>query len=396
MQSWSEKQGSILTGGGILSQLTSLGLDYQEHDLPHHILQQGSTRSTIQQWLHANHRSYYITGCWYRPLFAGGWLESTDTDTIAYNLQTPSIFIDMRFPRHRPVERIRLKSSLNECNELELKVLAQQHCFAGYSYLEEEDTYRGATTTASTYPKQGPLYTRHHLIDWNYHPKYPRLRPNRWWIDLKADRTSFKEYSFARDDYGIPVYHERWERRSNDSDGKRYLAIRRRSICPYKAFAQGLPAVRESLLVLVGNWFAYVADKKIAELPDFATYSGPSSAGCAALVDHALSTHDREAAIRMLDLLGAVGEVGSSSSSSSSPWEIIHCTHPWMENTSLIDSKTRMLIQLDGRGLCECLHWNDDIWDVLENSYSVAELQEIFRAQIASGKTIAKDSHSKL
>ncbi len=54
-------------------------------------------------------------------------------------------------------------------------------------------------------PNSEPLViTRHHIIDWNYHPLYPRSRPNRWWVpvqckeykntDFKATE-SFKEFS---------------------------------------------------------------------------------------------------------------------------------------------------------------------------------------------------------
>jgi hypothetical protein len=91
------------------------------------------TRSTFAHWLSQNRRSGAIVGAWsryvymymciyiyyilytnsilyytiyyiplYRPLFCGGWGESTDTDTLAFNLQTPSFFMDLRCPTLRP------------------------------------------------------------------------------------------------------------------------------------------------------------------------------------------------------------------------------------------------------------------------------------------------------
>lgn len=43
-----------------------------------------------------------IAGAWRRPLFVGGWTHSdgfsSDGETT-FNLQTPSVFLDMRIPK---------------------------------------------------------------------------------------------------------------------------------------------------------------------------------------------------------------------------------------------------------------------------------------------------------
>lgn len=203
MMKWGMKQSHILTGGGIIESRSKPGVDFTEEDLPHYLLKKKIVRQTIRKWLDQNIRSHCIVGAWGRPLFSGGWMESTDDDTESFNLQTPSIFIDMRIPVERPTLRIRMRQNLGECSDFELRMLARQHCFSGYSYLEA--------------PKDGtPVFTRHHIIDWNLHPAYPRSRPNRWWVETKAiskdskgtvgATESFKEFSVIRDQYNVPVY----------------------------------------------------------------------------------------------------------------------------------------------------------------------------------------------
>lgn len=202
---WGQKQSHILTGGGIIESRSTPGVDFTEADLPHFVLKSKTVRQTFRKWLDQNIRSTSIVGAWGRPLFSGGWMESTDGDTESFNLQTPSIFVDMRIPVSRPTLRLRMKQNVSECSDHELRLLARQHCFSGYSYLEDS---AGKAT----------VFTRHHIIDWNYHPAYPRSRPNRWWVETKpvansnkdsssGDATeSFKEFSVIRDQYNVPVY----------------------------------------------------------------------------------------------------------------------------------------------------------------------------------------------
>lgn len=44
-----------------------------------------------------------IAGAWRRPLFVGGWTHSDDISPLAgettFNLQTPTVFLDMRVPK---------------------------------------------------------------------------------------------------------------------------------------------------------------------------------------------------------------------------------------------------------------------------------------------------------
>lgn len=199
---WGSKQSHILTGGGIIESRSKPGVDFSDEHLPHYLLKNKIVKQTFRKWLVQNVRSRSIVGAWGRPLFSGGWMESTDGDTESFNLQTPSIFIDMRIPTARPTLRLRMRQQLSECSDYELRMLARQHCFSGYSFVEPKKV-NGAT-----------VFTRHHIIDWNFHPAYPRNRPNRWWVETKpaaidgndVATESFKEFSVIRDQHNVPVY----------------------------------------------------------------------------------------------------------------------------------------------------------------------------------------------
>jgi len=200
---WGSTQGHILTGGGILEAQSIPGVHFQEEHLAHYWLKKRVTKQILRQWLDRNFRSFSIVGAWDRPLFSGGWMESTEHDTESFNLQTPSIFIDMRIPKLRPTAHIRTRENLASCSDNELRLLARQHCFAGYSFPEPDKSIE----------KSGALvFTRHHIIDWNYHPSFPRSRPNRWWVQTKdvenskEGTDSFKEFSTVRDKFNNPVY----------------------------------------------------------------------------------------------------------------------------------------------------------------------------------------------
>lgn len=367
---WSGKQGSILTGGGILNAYSEAGRDFDESDLPHFHLKNRSTRKVFQEWLSSNRRSFGIVGCWSRPLFSGGFDEDTSTESEAFNLQTPSMFIDMRFPKARPTEQLRARTSVQSCSDEELRWLARQHCFSGYSLPAQALEYL--------------YFTRHHIIDWNYHPSFPRPRPNKWWVQLdnEDDLTSlhttpcqsFKEFSFARDKYNVPVYFERWARIKGDSNGQKYLAVRRNVGCPVEAVKQGRVPEKDAVFIVMGSHFALAVDRP-APLPPFAGSKGP---GGPALVDYALSNGGRRDAEQYLDLQGSYGRVDM--------WEIQRSTHPWLEGQKLFTADTEITIQVgsaDGqREVLESLHFHGFEWTVLECSFAATELISLFQAKV--------------
>eukprot|EP00598_Pedospumella_elongata_P014492 CAMPEP_0185013588 /NCGR_PEP_ID=MMETSP1098-20130426/98882_1 /TAXON_ID=89044 /ORGANISM="Spumella elongata, Strain CCAP 955/1" /LENGTH=395 /DNA_ID=CAMNT_0027542655 /DNA_START=18 /DNA_END=1206 /DNA_ORIENTATION=+ len=320
---WGSTQGHILTGGGILEAQSIPGVHFQEEHLAHYWLKKRVTKQILRQWLDRNFRSMSIVGAWDRPLFSGGWVESTKHDTESFNLQTPSIFIDMRIPKLRPTAQIRTRENLASCSDDELRLLARQHCFSGYSFPEPDKSIE----------KSGALvFTRHHIIDWNYHPAFPRSRPNRWWVQTKdvengkegtdsfkefstvrdkfnnpvsaghagsprlnsrasnkvrtcpailraqglpwngkEGTDSFKEFSTVRDKFNNPVYMERWERREPKAQQQgKYLALRKVRTCPAILRAQGLPPQKDSVLVMVGQHWLLAIDRDYSAVEEHA------------------------------------------------------------------------------------------------------------------------------
>lgn len=337
---WSSNQGNIINGGGILNDCFA---DFDKTMLPHFLLSTRSTWKTFGNWIKNNKRSHIINGAWKRPIFCGGWSESGSHDTIAFNLQTPSLFVDMRFPTDRPTH-LHFLSGIDACSNNDLKFLARQHCFAGYSYPEAPYP----TTRLNSDGIRGPLFTRHHIIDWNYHPKFPRPRPNQWWVQVSPDGESFKEFSAAREiTTNIPVYFERWQRYDDDSKGKKYLAVRRKPAeCPHEAHAAGRVADRDAVFIVVGDHFALANNRCSAPFPSFELAASSNKKvirgpGGPSLVDQALADgltvaqleEGRDDAEAYLDLEGSYGRV-------SDGWKIVQSTHPWKEGSRMVDMNT--------------------------------------------------------
>eukprot|EP00294_Goniomonas_avonlea_P016420 CAMPEP_0114555278 /NCGR_PEP_ID=MMETSP0114-20121206/8664_1 /TAXON_ID=31324 /ORGANISM="Goniomonas sp, Strain m" /LENGTH=341 /DNA_ID=CAMNT_0001740393 /DNA_START=25 /DNA_END=1051 /DNA_ORIENTATION=+ len=321
---WGSKQGHIVTGGGRLNDLFVPNRDYNHPvDLPHHHKMSGTTWEAFAQWLREGKRSALAVGAWKRPVFVGGWEESSEDDTAVFNLQTPSFFVDLRFPKLRPDYSRR--SGFESLSLDELRALSRQHCFAGYCLVERN------------------IATRHHAIDWNYHPDFPRPRPNKWRIEMKADRTSFKEWAFAKDEFGQAVYMERWERLAK-GDGY-CLALRRRS-------------EPDAILCVVGEHFALARDRP--SLPSFPPESG---GGCANLVDAAWMQKDHGRMCAMLDMEGSYGLV-----SGPNAWQIVRSTLPWREGRILIPVG-EVQVHFDERGVAETVTWDGQEWAVMECTF---------------------------
>ncbi len=304
-------------------------------------------------------------------MFAGGWTESTGNDTSAYNLQTPSMFIDMRFPTERPDTLLKIHRSLQTCSNFELRVLARQHCFGGYSLPESNPET----------DNEKLVFTRHHIIDWNFHPHFPRSRPNRWFVEVQEpSRDSFKEHSTVLDENNIPVYFERWQRRlPAHNQTTKYLAMRRKTECPLLKQARqqkqssssssgGVSEEdRDAVLVVVGNHFALAVDRNYERVMQHMQQYliGNKEHGCkgsgAAFVDYLLSADTngssgdadkhRQIAIDYLELEGSYGQVYEHLPPLSSnsgvvndaglatvrpTWLIQKSTLPWKEGGTII------------------------------------------------------------
>lgn len=384
---WSAIQAHIVTGGGQLQARSELGRDYEESDLPHFYLRNLKTHKQFQEWLSQGDtaRSNLLCGCWYRPIFAGGGKQDTDRETEAFNLQTPSIFIDMRIPRLRPTEHLRSRSSLSECTNDELRIISRQHCFAGYTLPSHDGSQ---------------CFTRHHVIDWNYHPRFPRPRPNKWSAALSVDRASFMEYSFVQGSDGKPVYYEQWLRRSGDSEGRKYFACRKsgtdfRSLpASHTSSNDACGDERDAVFIIVGNYFCIAIDRP-TPLPPFTSCTGP--AGPVLIdqtllpsLDDAAACERRESCVRYLDLEGSFGRVRNvyadlfgalpDGTYTGCTFIIDRSTHPWREGKSLFDAADSRPVKLVTHGVTGTvvgIEWRGGLWDVLENSFSAVELSAV-------------------
>ena len=202
---WTSKQGRILTAEGKaeLYYTSKRGYPFEETELPHHHLLQKTTQDLFWKWS-SSQSSIPICGAWKRPLFVGEWEHSTEHDELVYNIQTNTLFIDLRIPTTK-------KSISKNMSDMDLRLYARQHAFAGFTYYDEKRS----------------ICTRHHCIDWNFVGK-PRNRPNKWYVQMKT-KNVWKELSYARDDNEQHYYWERWERLKSDENGKGLVLAMRKS-----------------------------------------------------------------------------------------------------------------------------------------------------------------------
>ena len=185
-----------------------------------------------------------------------------------------------------------------------------------------------------------------------------------------------------RDADGVPVYFERWQRRDGDTNGEKYFAMRRLS-----ADGKG----RDALLIIIGRHFALAVDRP--SYPDFAGCTGPAGP---ALIDQALpglrtnadgsialsNAGARKDALAYLDLEGSYGQIGDNKA-----FIIMKSTHPWREGTHLFaNSVTRLLLLESAGGAAQTVLWNDETWMVVENSFPLDYLHQLFSAPIIASR----------
>jgi len=332
---WNHKQGRILTANGLADEFYTAerGFPFIIEELPHYFLEQGETRLLFHQWSLSRSEPIPICGAWNRLLFTGGFEHSTSETERVYNIQTNSFFIDLRIPTSRsqviPADRTSLASLTDE----ELRLFARQHVFGGYSLINQE---------------QGRIVcTRHHCMDWNY-VGVSRSRPNKWWVELNSSGNVWKEWAYAKDNFGQHYYMERWERLEEGNSLR--LALRKR---------EGI----DGIVVVVGDHFNYLLDREISgEEPKY------NKASLVDLVDAAIAKGDRETAEIFCGIDAGHGRL-------SEKWVIDCAIQPWKEGSALWHN-----IVVHGTSINDCwILWNDEIWDVFECSLkSLPALISIF------------------
>ncbi|CAM9957572.1 unnamed protein product [Pylaiella littoralis] len=335
---WSEKQSHILTGGGVSSRCyRAPRFPFSNDELPHFHKANGSTHEAFALW----HRQgtalgAEIAGAWKRPLFVGGWTHSDDAaiprggweGEITFNLQTPSMFVDIRVPK-AGVALLGHHRGFHTMTDLELRLFARRHAFAGYTRLEPlppPTEILGATSTSGTNTggrKQreaeqrsglgGSVATRHHCIDWNYVGE-PRPRPNKWRVEMGPGGDVWKEWGFAKDAFEQHVYMERWERLPGGRGP--FFALRRR--------ASSSP---DALLVVCGDHFGLIVDRAPGLLEGGNSSRG--GGGLVGLVDDAIVRGEREKAVAFLSLEASHGMV--SAQDGRLAWTVDCSLHPWLE-----------------------------------------------------------------
>ena len=254
---WSAKQGRILTDSGNALRYYSPenGFPFSPEELPHHHTERGDTHLAFHRWAKELRwseglgtrttegpppvpvlaattgmpLSSPIVGAWGRTIFAGRWEHTSNKDEITYNVQTGTLFVDLRIPLSKPIgrweklERVVIndrRQALESLSDQELRLYARQHVFGGFTFLATESKHPGR-----------PVATRHHCVDWNYIPGKPRPRPNKWYIECEntaAPTNRWKEWSYSTDENGQCYYYEIWERIQGDGGGQGFrLAMRK-------------------------------------------------------------------------------------------------------------------------------------------------------------------------
>lgn len=282
---WSDKQRRILTscGNADLYYTTERGYPFEFNELPHFYLQRQLNSSTTQQLENNVTSNDYnstfeafqkwkeetddtikkndkelgggstdsdlpIKGIWKRPLFIGNFEHTTgQNDEIVYNIQSNTLFIDLRVPVYTRKYLFNNTSnriqSIDDMTTDQLRYYSRQHIFAGFtkyfktnhhhsnnnetenfivSYINNWSNHddQSSANNYYKYKRYTQYCTRHHCIDWNF-IGIGRTRPNKWWVELltspvetekKITIDCWKEYSYSTDEYGQYYYMERWER----------------------------------------------------------------------------------------------------------------------------------------------------------------------------------------
>jgi hypothetical protein len=345
--SWSDIQSDILTGANSLQQLSKPEKDFKLEDSPYYYKQAKTCTEAFSNWIKNGNRSDIITGAWNRAFFIGGWNESGNWDTFVYNLQTPSLFVDIRIPISRP--DFSSRSGFDQLSLDELRALSRQGCTAGSSIISG----------------QPPIVTKHHAVDWNYHPDFSTPHPNRWRLDVHPEGNTFKEISLVNDSFGQAICLQRWER-LDQSDGP-FLALK-------KLINPASPT--EGILCVTGNHFAFAMDRA-EPLPLF---PNSESGGCSALVDDAWIRGDRKSIVQMLSLSGCYGNLATVN---HAPWTIVKSTIPWLENTPLI-TQGQIKLVIDAHNNPVSLIWKSETWEIFECSFTLEELHKLLLVDLTS------------
>jgi len=334
---WTSKQGRILTAYGRANEFycEEKGFAFVEEDLPHYRLMHGDT--TFDDNVTLSTPPSPISGAWSRTYFVGGWEHSCSKEETVYNVQTNSLFIDLRIPTSRKLLLPSTATCLNDYTNDQLRLFARQHVFGGLSVVTTE--------------KERPVCVRHHCLDWNF-VGTARPRPNKWWIEAMPNSSDvWKEWAYATDDYGQHYYCEQWERLvGGDSDVS--LALRKE---------RQQESDEDGILVVVGNHFNYIRGRALATIkPEY-----EDAVSLVALVDAALEVGDRDTAKEWL------GRIDAGHGRITDKWTIDCAIQPWKEGTMLLGESE---VVVEGSDMSDCrVIWNGERWNVFDSTIQNVE-----------------------
>ena len=386
---WTSKQGRILTANGQAEKYytPTRGYPFEENELPHYYLLSTThdTNDVFASWARARARStrkegdtttttslkqkkkhnIVCCGAWTRTLFVGGFEYSTNQQEDVYNIQTNTLFIDMRIPKlgnskiqeldgndddEQKKKKKKTKKTLEELTNDQLRLYARRHAFAGYTILEQH--------------QHRDVCTRHHCIDWNFVGK-GRNRPNKWFVQMHPNHTNiWKEFAFAKDDHDQHYYFEQWERLDGDANGEGLvLALRKRKEKQEKNNVRD-----DGIIVIVGDHFNYIFSRKVQG--DEETYGKSTLVD---LIDAAVQSGDRKSAEAYLSIDAGHGTI-------SSGWKIDCALQYWKEGMCLFSNEDSGMKIDGGSDMDSCsFTWNGGAWDVYESSHqNLDELQFLF------------------
>jgi hypothetical protein len=118
----------------------------------------GDDDAQFAKWRHDKRSNPIVAGCWSRPLFVGEFKHTDASTERVFNVQTGSIFLDLRLPLSTEGDIFKGHTSLSTLSLDQLRLFARRHAFAGYSLV----TGGGKDDVSDP-----PVATRHHAIDWN-------------------------------------------------------------------------------------------------------------------------------------------------------------------------------------------------------------------------------------
>jgi hypothetical protein len=383
---WTAKQGRMITGNGKANEFYTVdrGFPFDESELPHYHCfkcttgnNKTSSRDMIDRWRPFTScrsiASSPLCGAWNRVLLEGGMEHSTEDDEIVWNLQSNTLFVDLRIPTakslflsslHKKESNVSSANPLQNCSLEELALFARQHVFSGFTVQQ-----------GLQHPNQGHndhvlLCTRHHCIDWNY-IGIPRSRPNKWYAEFSSDCNTFKEWSYATDYRNQSYYTETWKRSEQSYNNKELVVV---SLRISSEDRHNNSTITDGIIVAIGDHFNYVIDRRPRDHSYFALTNGNGQqpANFVEYIDYAIQTEDRDKVISRLTSIDAGHGRIITTSSKQKQWLIDCALQPWKHSTALFHS-TDENFTLIGAGCSndvkDCqLVWDHIRWDIYESS----------------------------